>query len=550
MELPYAGLHQLCAPMLTQLDALPEPQQARLQRRVRPVVGRRSRPLPGRPRHAEPVGAGRRGAAPALPGRRRAVARRRLGPGPRLRRRAGCWPSRWRSCSPFASRPSDRPFAGPARAAARGAHGRGCARPARDGRPGPTRRPRPRPHRRRDPRQPAGAAGAAARNERTPSWPVASPFPTAVTCPVRSRTATCGASARLPEATQRLMLLAAADPAGDATLVWRAAQTLGIGREAAAPAASEQLLEIGARVRFRHPLVRSAVYRAASAADRRAAHDALAAATDPEADPDRRAWHRAAGDVGPGRGGRDRARALGGPGAGPRRAGGRGRVPGAFGDPDRRSGTPRRADAGRGAGQPPGRRVRCRARACWPRRRPARRTSSADARVDLLRGRVASASSAGSEAPVQLLKAAEAARAARRRAGPRDLPRRVGRRPVRRPSRQRRRQLCSRSHGRRRAAPRPPRPPGPVRPAARRPGDADHRRTRRRRAALAAGGAGVPRRRGPRRAVAPVGRAGLVGRGHPLGLRQLGRGEHPADRARSRRRRARPAVDRPERTRR
>jgi len=97
----------------------------------------------------------------------------------------------------------------------------------------------------------------------------------------------------LPDATQQLMLLAAADPVGDATLLWRAAQTLGIEREAAESAETEQLLEIRARVRFRHPLVRSAVYRAASGADRRAAHGALAAATDPESDPDRRAWHRA-----------------------------------------------------------------------------------------------------------------------------------------------------------------------------------------------------------------------------------------------------------------
>jgi DNA-binding CsgD family transcriptional regulator len=97
----------------------------------------------------------------------------------------------------------------------------------------------------------------------------------------------------LPEATQRLMLLAAADPVGDATLIWRAAQALGIGTQAAAPAATEQLLEIAARVRFRHPLVRSAVYRAASAADRKAAHGALATATDPDTDPDRRAWHLA-----------------------------------------------------------------------------------------------------------------------------------------------------------------------------------------------------------------------------------------------------------------
>ncbi len=97
----------------------------------------------------------------------------------------------------------------------------------------------------------------------------------------------------LPPATRRLMLVAAADPVGDAPLLWRAARTLGIHAGAAAPAAKDELLEIGARVRFRHPLVRSAVYRAASDADRRAAHAALEAATDPEADPDRRAWHRA-----------------------------------------------------------------------------------------------------------------------------------------------------------------------------------------------------------------------------------------------------------------
>ena len=105
--------------------------------------------------------------------------------------------------------------------------------------------------------------------------------------------------AGLPEQTQRLMLVAAADPVGDATLVWRAAQALGIEREAAAPAATEQLLDIAAQVRFRHPLVRSAVYRSSSTADRQVTHDALAAATDPETDPDRRAWHRAQATSGP-----------------------------------------------------------------------------------------------------------------------------------------------------------------------------------------------------------------------------------------------------------
>lgn len=103
----------------------------------------------------------------------------------------------------------------------------------------------------------------------------------------------------LPEATQTLTLLAAADPVGDAPLVWRAAQTLGITREAARPAAVAELLEIGPEVRFRHPLVRSAVYHSATTADRRAAHDALAGATDPAADPDRCAWHRAQAAAGP-----------------------------------------------------------------------------------------------------------------------------------------------------------------------------------------------------------------------------------------------------------
>ena len=76
----------------------------------------------------------------------------------------------------------------------------------------------------------------------------------------------------LPAATRLLMLVAAAEPAGDPALVWGAAERLGIGPEAVAPAADAGLLTIGERVVFRHPLVRSAVYRAAPAPDRRAAH--------------------------------------------------------------------------------------------------------------------------------------------------------------------------------------------------------------------------------------------------------------------------------------
>jgi hypothetical protein len=103
----------------------------------------------------------------------------------------------------------------------------------------------------------------------------------------------------LPQAARRLLLVAAAEPTGDPVLVWRAAGLLGIGMEAAVPAEAEGLLMIGQRVIFRHPLVRSAAYRAASPEERRAAHQALAGATDSQADPDRRAWHRAQAAAGP-----------------------------------------------------------------------------------------------------------------------------------------------------------------------------------------------------------------------------------------------------------
>jgi len=98
----------------------------------------------------------------------------------------------------------------------------------------------------------------------------------------------------LPGPARLWLVVAAAEPTGDLALVWRAAAQLGIPAAAAASAAADGLVEIGARVRFRHPLVRSAVYRSASADERQAAHRALAGATDPQLDPDRRAWHRAA----------------------------------------------------------------------------------------------------------------------------------------------------------------------------------------------------------------------------------------------------------------
>ena len=97
----------------------------------------------------------------------------------------------------------------------------------------------------------------------------------------------------LPVDTQRLLLAAAAEPLGDVTLLWRAAEVLGIGPDAAAPAEADGLIELGTLVRFRHPLARSAAYRAASVREQREIHRALAEVTDLSADPDRRAWHRA-----------------------------------------------------------------------------------------------------------------------------------------------------------------------------------------------------------------------------------------------------------------
>jgi len=97
----------------------------------------------------------------------------------------------------------------------------------------------------------------------------------------------------LPADTRLLLLTAAAEPLGDATLLWRAAERLGLGADPATAAIASGLITFGQQVRFRHPLVRSAAYRMASPQDRQAVHQALADVTDAATDPDRRAWHRA-----------------------------------------------------------------------------------------------------------------------------------------------------------------------------------------------------------------------------------------------------------------
>jgi DNA-binding CsgD family transcriptional regulator/tetratricopeptide (TPR) repeat protein len=103
----------------------------------------------------------------------------------------------------------------------------------------------------------------------------------------------------LPDDSRRLLLVAAADPVGDLVLILAAAERLSIPAEASEPAIASGLLHIGRQVRFRHPLVRSVVYREAPLSHRRAVHGALAEVTDPKIDPDRRAWHLAASASGP-----------------------------------------------------------------------------------------------------------------------------------------------------------------------------------------------------------------------------------------------------------
>jgi DNA-binding CsgD family transcriptional regulator len=105
--------------------------------------------------------------------------------------------------------------------------------------------------------------------------------------------------AGLPADTRRLLRVAAACPVGDPARVWHAGQRLGVPAEAAVPAVEAGLIEFATWVRFRHPLVRSAAYHSASLSEWQEAHRALAEATDPVADPDRHAWHRAQAAPGP-----------------------------------------------------------------------------------------------------------------------------------------------------------------------------------------------------------------------------------------------------------
>ena len=209
----------------------------------------------------------------------------------------------------------------------------------------------------------------------------------------------------LPADTRRALLIAAAEPLGDPTLMWSAAHQLGMGPDAIAPAEAAGLVTVGRTVTFHHTLVRSAIYRAASPADRRATHGALADATDAEVDPDRRAWHRAHASSGPDEGvaaelehSAGRAQARGGLAAA---AAFRERAMALTADAPRRS---RRALAAAemlhlsGA---PAAALRVLAEA-----EPTALDALDRARAELLRAQIASALSRGMEAPPLLLRAA------------------------------------------------------------------------------------------------------------------------------------------------
>ena len=372
--------------------------------------------------------------------------------------RAGCWRSR--SALVFAVRePSDeRELAGLPELAVRGLERRRRPRAAGLGVAGPAGRAGARPDRRRDARQPAGAAGAAPRADAGGAGGRVRAARTRGRWRAGSSRASCGGSSRCRPRRRRLLLTAAAEPVGDVALLWRAAERLGIGADAAAPAEAAGLIELGARVRFRHPLVRSAAYRAASPRERQEVHRALAEATDPDARsrPPRLASRARRG--GARRGGGRRAGALGRPGAGPRRRRGGGRVPGARGRADARSG----ARAARGRSPP----RRPSSRPARPRRRSellaiaelgpldelAARAAGAAARADRVRPQARQRRAAAAA------RGRQAARAARRRAGARDLPRGARRGDLRRPPR-RRRGRCAEVAEAARAAPPAPEPP-------------------------------------------------------------------------------------------
>jgi hypothetical protein len=281
-----------------------------------------------------------------------------------------------------------------------------------------------------------------------------------------------------------LLLLAAAGPSGDRPLVWRAAGRLGLPAQAGTPTVAAGLVEFGTRVRFRHPLVRSAAYRSASFSDRQQMHAALAEATDPVADPDRRAWHRAQAAAGPD----EQVAAELERSAGRAQARGGLAAAAAFlersvllsGDP---AGHAERALAAAQASLQAGAFGKALDLLATAEAGPLDELQSA--RADLLRGQIAFASGLGADAPALLLKAAKRLEPLNLDLARQTYPNAWAAAP-----------LAGRLAGAQRSAGDLPRRPGPSpgahaapgRSAPRRPGAAGHRRPGRRGTGVAAGG--------------------------------------------------------------
>ena len=228
----------------------------------------------------------------------------------------------------------------------------------------------------------------------------------------------------LSDDARRLLLLAAAEPVGDPLLLLAASERLGIA-VSATDAETDALLAFGERVTFRHPLVRSAVYRTATREQRREVHLALAEATDRSVDPDRRAWHLATAAAGPERAGRRGARAVRRPRAGARRPGrGRG-VPASL----RRSVGRSRAAGAACACRCPSELARRHVRG-WARASGVGRGLDAGRAADGASGTAPGPDRVrvehGAHCAATALEGRQAPRAARPRARARDLPRRVG----------------------------------------------------------------------------------------------------------------------------
>ena len=293
MELAFSGLHQLCGSLLGHVNRLPTHQRDALTT----ALGLHDGPAPNRFLVGLAVlRSARRSRARTtahLPRRRRPMARPRLRPSPRLHRSASRRRIRRHALRHPPHLRHPRTSTGLPSSLLAGLPRPRCPRAARLRAALARRRSRPRPHHRRSSRQPSRAAPTPPRPHpgRTSTGGFG-PAP-ATALPPRIETCFRRQLAPLPSRTRQLLLLAAAEPLGDPTLLWKAALTSASIAEAAAPAAAAELLTIDSRVRFHHPLQRSATYTAASPHERRRAHHALAYATDPHTDPDRHAWHAA-----------------------------------------------------------------------------------------------------------------------------------------------------------------------------------------------------------------------------------------------------------------